>query len=174
METRISQIQSLSAVNSSQESVQYGRRVLIYFIGFFALIIVVNSVFIIKALSTHSGVVTENAYRKGLEYNQILKKAAFQKAEKIQGQIIYQNGVLNFQLKDQKDRNIENAKVSIYGRRTVTNAQDFKIQLNPISPGLYQKKFDFPGRGHWVLSLEAQWPTPSHYTYQIMEEIYIP
>ncbi|MDP6343656.1 MAG: FixH family protein, partial [Alphaproteobacteria bacterium] len=52
-----------------------GRDVLWLLLGFFALIIVVNGIFVVLALNSFSGVSTENAYRQGLAYNQTLQAA---------------------------------------------------------------------------------------------------
>lgn len=46
-----------------------GRHVLYGMIGFFGVIFVVNGYFLYAALATHSGVVAQEPYRKGLAYN---------------------------------------------------------------------------------------------------------
>ena len=47
-----------------------GRHVLWSLIAFFGLIFAVNGYFLYAAISTYSGVVANEPYRKGLEYNQ--------------------------------------------------------------------------------------------------------
>ena len=49
-----------------------GRKVLAMLLGFFALIVLVNGVFIFYALNSFSGLSTENAYVKGLNFNRSL------------------------------------------------------------------------------------------------------
>ncbi|MCB1512065.1 MAG: FixH family protein, partial [Hyphomicrobiaceae bacterium] len=46
-----------------------GIHVLAIFLGFFGVVFAVNGVFLYQALSTHTGVVSRQPYRKGLEYN---------------------------------------------------------------------------------------------------------
>mgnify|MGYP001167477088 CR=1 FL=1 len=46
-----------------------GWHVLMIVVGFFGLIFAVNGYFLYKALSTHTGVVASEPYRRGLEYN---------------------------------------------------------------------------------------------------------
>jgi len=58
-----------------------GRHVLFAFLGFFGVIFAVNGVFLYAALSTHTGVVANEPYRKGLNYNQRI--AAFQAQEQL-------------------------------------------------------------------------------------------
>ena len=47
-----------------------GRHVLWAFLGFFATVFVVNGAMIYSAVSTHSGLVANEPYRKGLHYNE--------------------------------------------------------------------------------------------------------
>jgi len=44
----------------------------LYFVAFFVVIAIFDGIFVYLATSTHSGVVTENAYQKGLNYNQYI------------------------------------------------------------------------------------------------------
>jgi nitrogen fixation protein FixH len=46
-----------------------GWHVLLYVLGFFAPIFAVNGYFLYSALSTHTGIVANEPYRKGLHYN---------------------------------------------------------------------------------------------------------
>ena len=53
-----------------------GKHVLFILFGFFGVMLAVNGVFVHFATATFSGVSTEDAYRKGLHYNETI--AAFQ------------------------------------------------------------------------------------------------
>lgn len=68
-----------------------GRRVLFMFLAFFCVFGSVDAYFVITALGTHPGVVTEHAYEKGLAYNQTLaaEKHFFEKG--VHSQILYMN-----------------------------------------------------------------------------------
>jgi nitrogen fixation protein FixH len=46
-----------------------GRTVLLTFLGFFGVVFAVNGLLLYYALATHSGVVAQEPYRKGLAYN---------------------------------------------------------------------------------------------------------
>jgi nitrogen fixation protein FixH len=62
---------TLKVMNPRQsEGTLQGRHVLMGFIAFFGVIFAVNGVFLYKALSTHTGVVANEPYRKGLAYNE--------------------------------------------------------------------------------------------------------
>jgi nitrogen fixation protein FixH len=45
-----------------------------YFVLAFLVVFAVNGIFIYAALGTHRGVVSDQAYRNGINYNQIVKK----------------------------------------------------------------------------------------------------
>ncbi|MBI5104899.1 MAG: FixH family protein, partial [Solirubrobacterales bacterium] len=64
----------LTIVNTDQNIAKTfeitGKHVLLGMLAFFGLIIAVNIVMMRLALSTHTGVVAENTYRKGVKYNE--------------------------------------------------------------------------------------------------------
>lgn len=64
-----------------------GRHVLFALLGFFAVIIAVNLVFIIMAVRTFSGEEVSRSYMQGLEYNQVIE------ARRAQAELGWQAGV---------------------------------------------------------------------------------
>ena len=80
-----------------------GRAVWWYFVAFFGVVAAVNAVMATLAIRTHSGVVTEHPYEKGLAYNQVVAAEAQQEALGWKGTINYKNGVLNFILHDKNN-----------------------------------------------------------------------
>lgn len=73
-------------LNLPEESRKEGRKVLIYLISFFFVLVSVNSFFVYKALSTHSGVVVENSYEVGLRYNELIAEAKRRAEQRIQNE----------------------------------------------------------------------------------------
>lgn len=126
-----------------------GRRVFLYFFLFFGVIVAVNAVFIIKALETHSGVVTERPYEKGLAFNKILEKARAQ--PDINHKILYAEGVLRWEFP------IENADVIAVIVRPIKDGYDFEIPLEYVGDGVYQGKPQLPHLGAWTVKLKATW-----------------
>jgi nitrogen fixation protein FixH len=59
-----------------------GRNFLFGLLGFFAVLITVNTIFVYSALSTHRGTVVENPYEVGLHFNDVIKEAQRRKVEK--------------------------------------------------------------------------------------------
>lgn len=58
-----------------QQSRKAGFKILTYFLLFFLVFGSVNAYFVYKALSSNTGVVAENSYEIGLNYNKILEEA---------------------------------------------------------------------------------------------------
>lgn len=58
-----------------------GRNVLLAFMAFFVVFATVDAFFVYKAISTLPGVVSENAYEIGLNYNKIIAEAKKRKSE---------------------------------------------------------------------------------------------
>lgn len=52
----------------------------LYFVLAFLVVFAVNGIFVYLAVSTNHGVVTENAYEKGLDYDRIVIEVRKQKA----------------------------------------------------------------------------------------------
>ena len=94
-----------------------GTTVLIWFVAFFGIVTLVNSVFIYMALHTHSGLVTENPYEKGLAYNERLDDIRHQPLWETH--MAYKDGVLNWQSRDEGGNPLENAKVTAIIMRPV-------------------------------------------------------
>lgn len=53
---------------SEEKKRKSGRWVLLWFLGFFGVIILLDSIFVYLAVNTRTGLVTEHAYEKGLAH----------------------------------------------------------------------------------------------------------
>ena len=126
-----------------------GLFVLMCFVAFFALIVCVNSVFIYMALKTHSGVVTEDPYEKGLAFNETLEKAKAQ--PDLGDKVSYEAGVLHWKLP------ITGASVKASLIRSVRDGHDFDIALTHLGDGVYEARPEMPLPGAWTAKLKATW-----------------
>jgi len=123
------------------------------FIGFFAVIFLVNITYIYIAKKTWSGLVTEDSYQKGLKYNDTLKAVKEQKelGWKVNSSFIHKvagSGEVEVFLKDEKSRIIKDATIYISFKRPSNEQSDFKRELNFID-GSYKTKAEFPLKGQW-------------------------
>lgn len=138
-----------------------GTWVLLSFIAFFGVIVAVNTVFITTALSTHSGVVTEQPYEKGLAYDETLKAARAQ--PDLQQKAYFENGVLRWVLHDENGQPL-NADVNARLVRPVKDGQDFEVVMTQALGGVYEADLNLPMKGRWEAQLRAEWQTRQYQT----------
>ncbi len=123
------------------------------FIAFFAVIIVVNVVYIYLAKTTWRGVATEDSYQKGLNYNDTLKQEEKQKElgwsvdTKINQMGKNKASILVVVL-DKDSDNIRDAKVNIFFRNPARAEQDF-IATTEEFDNAYRFNINFPQSGQW-------------------------
>ncbi len=132
-----------------------GWTVFMMFFAFFVLVAGVNAIFITNAMKSHSGVVTENPYEKGLAYNATLEKARNQ--PKLKQVVTYKDERLKWSLADMSGMPITNANVTAHFIRPVKQGEDFVSSLTHQGSGLYSYMPEFPAKGQWTVKLDAQW-----------------
>ena len=135
-----------------------GKRVFCLLLAFFGVVIAVNMVFLYVALSTYPGADTEDAYRRGVAYNDVLEKAAAQDTLGWRGTIDYDAATrsLRFFLIDADRRPIRRLSVSAHVRRTVKRGHDLSLALNGYPDGSYRAALDPPLPGQWQVRIEAR------------------
>lgn len=131
------------------------------FILFFAVFIIIDIFYIYIAQKTWQGVATEDAYQKGLRYNQTIEYVKKQKdlgwkAKIKYNPIISKSGNLDFAIFDQRNQLITNAKVFAVITRPLQSGYDFKIEL-PFDQKklIYSSKINFPLEGQWNIEIQA-------------------
>jgi nitrogen fixation protein FixH len=143
-----------------------GRRVWWYFVAFFSFIAAVNAVMATLAIRTHSGVVTEHPYEKGLAYNAVVKAQEKQAALGWQSRIDYKDGALRFTLRDKNNQPIAPVKATASITRPTQKGMDFIVELaGEVTP------VTFPVSGLWEVRVDA-----SHASvhYQQRKRIVVP
>ncbi len=140
--------------------------ILVYFVLFFGLIIAVNSVFIYFAINSHSGVIIDKPYEKGLSYDETLDKAKSQ--PKLKDQISFKNDVLVWSLKDEQGKPIEYAVVEASLIREVQDGHDYKVALEHEGGGVYKAKLNAPLKGRWKVRLKAIWNNKQYQAVQTL------
>jgi len=135
-----------------------GRHVLFAFLGFFGVIFAVNGVFLYAALSTHTGVVANEPYRKGLNYNQRI--AAFQAQEQLgwaEETTLDRDAGLTLTLHKSDGTPVSGLFVAGTFGRPSTDKFDRRIVLTEVEPGRYSAKIEALEPGAWIVNLEATW-----------------
>lgn len=141
-----------------------------YFVLMFLIVFAVNGVFVYVAVNSNSGVVTENAYEKGLNYNQTIDLAKAQEALGWVGGIQYGNGLLSFHLRDKEQVPLSGAKVVAYISRPIESGYESEVILPETAVGVYIEKISFPQKGQWDIIVEAIWKNQH---YQIRKRLVV-
>lgn len=134
-----------------------GRHVLAILVGFFGIVFAVNFYFMFAALSTNTGVVAVEPYRKGLAYNQ---RIAAQDAQNELGWkdavTLGRDGKLVVTLQDRGDTALRGLKVAAMVGRPATEKFDHQVMLTQQDSGVYTADLGALAEGNWVVSFEAR------------------
>ena len=134
-----------------------GRHVLFGMIGFFLVIFGVNGVFLYSALSTHTGIVASEPYRKGLAYNERIA-ADEQQTERgwSQDMTIVPDGRLALHLTDKNKDPIGTLAITARVGRPATANFDRQMKLTETTPGNYAADLGKLAEGSWIVAIEAR------------------
>lgn len=161
-----------------------GRTVLISIVAFFAVIIGVNGIMTWFAIDTFSGVETEDAYRKGRDYNQEIQAAMAEKEhgwtvsvveEKILPKAEFTLGpmplhMVTIHVTDEADEIVRDLHIEGSIIRPVVKGYDTAVWFRPMSDGSYVAAADLPEDGKW--QLKALIKDEAGKTRQIVEDLF--
>lgn len=159
-----------SAATSAALSRRHGKRVLLYFVLFFGLIIVVNIILVRLALGTFSGTVSTHPYEDGLAYNRVIAAEKAQAALGFTHRAHYANGALHLTLRDAKGAVLTPHSAHAQFRRPAQKGHDVSATLTgEITP------ISLPLKGVWDVQIDAEIlhnAAPQH--YQVNTRIVVP
>jgi nitrogen fixation protein FixH len=121
-----------------------------YFVMFFVVIALMNAVMITIAFRTHTGLVTEHPYEKGIAYNQTIEAAAKQAALGWSSTIAYAEGKLRFAVKDKAGAALSPEKTTANFMRPTQDGMDFSVVLNEGEAAV-----TFPAKGLWEVRVNS-------------------
>jgi len=150
-------------MNAPGNTILTGRHVLIAVLVFFGLVIAVNAVFIVLALQSWSGLSTDDAYRRGLTYNETLRQAETQRALGWQARadlapLADGRTRLSVVFTDRANAPIDGLTIVGQLRRPSREGADRAVTLTRQGPGRYGADVDLSLRGQWDLRLRADSP----------------
>ena len=140
-----------------------GRHVLIIVLAFFGLVIAANVIFVVLAWQSWSGLSTDDAYRRGLAYNETLRQAETQRALgwQVRAELVplADGGAhLSVVFIDRNDSPVESLDITGQLRRPSREGADRPVVLTSQGPGRYATDVDLPLAGQWDLRLRATSP----------------
>jgi nitrogen fixation protein FixH len=135
-----------------------GRQVAVAVIGFFVVITAIDGWMAYTAVSTFGGGDTQDAYRKGLRYNERIAEARSQDAIGWSDKVSFESnsGLLRLVVSDKDGKPIEGLNVVAKIGRPATNAHDNDIALKSDSPGTYVAWLPALEAGTWFAAFEAR------------------
>ncbi len=145
---------------SQQNKAEKKSKIPYIFFAFFAVVFAVNFFYIYLSKKTWRGVATENAYQKGLNYNQTLQQAEKQKELGWNLKINYypnkkNSGLLSVRLADKNFQAIKDAEIFVNFKRPAQEGFDF-VKKAEFIDGAYQTEIVFPLAGQWDFEITAK------------------
>tara|TARA_B100001564_G_C20614631_1_gene659269 strand:- start:568 stop:1032 length:465 start_codon:yes stop_codon:yes gene_type:complete len=142
-----------------------------YFVAFFAVLAILDGIFVFLATSTHTGVVTQNAYEKGLNYNKVIEAYDAQHTNNIIESIGIEKSAIYAIIKIADTTETTGTMTpEAYLKYVGQEGFDFKQSLPAVGKGKYQQLIDFPTTGQWDLTVAVTW-NKKH--YQKTKRLYI-
>lgn len=138
-----------------------GKHVLFGMLAFFGTIIAVNIVMMRLALSTHTGIVAENSYRKGVKYNDEIAAAERMELLGWRNQMVLAatGDKLSIDIRDKDGNAVRGLTIKATLGRPASEKFDLNLTLNETSAGVYEASIPAREAGTYVASFEAIDPT---------------
>lgn len=135
-----------------------GRHVLVAVLAFFGAVFLVNGVFLYAALSTYTGVVADEPYRKGLNYNERIAAAERQKnLGWVAETALDPDAGLTLVLHEAEGAPVSGLFISGVLGRPSTREHDRNVVFTEVAPGRYTANVEALSPGAWLVNLEAVW-----------------
>jgi nitrogen fixation protein FixH len=134
-----------------------GRHVLAGMVLFFGTIFAVNGYMLYSALSTHTGIVSAEPYRKGLAYNERILADERQTALGWTSELaLSMDGTVDIRLTDSSGAGVSGRQLAATLGRPATNAFDRSVALKERAAGQYVASVGAIGEGAWLLDFEVR------------------
>lgn len=134
-----------------------GRHALAIFVAFFGVVFATNFYFVYRAVSTHTGVVANEPYRKGLNYNERIEAGVRQASLGWTEDIALSSGGerLEVSMKDSAGMPVAGLSISAVIGRPATSSGEVSLALVEVSPGRYEGDIALEAAGAYIASVEA-------------------
>lgn len=140
-----------------------GAHVLAVFCGFFAVVFAVNGYLVTEALSTYSGVVSNEPYRKGLKYNERIEASERQTKLGWTGDMAFSpdGQHLLATLRDGAGQPVRGLVLTGVLGRPATSRDDAALTFEETAPGQYISNTALSSDGAFIANLQASDPRRS-------------
>jgi len=146
-----------------------------YFVAFFVVLISVLVPMAIIAVRTNTGLVTENAYNKGLAYNTIIHAGDQQKSLGWHSDLSFTSAGnkigVDFFLTDHNNMALDKADVKLWLVRPTQAGMDQSLVMKSQTSGHYSVESVLPISGVWEARVSA---TINGQNYQTVKRVIVP
>lgn len=150
-----------------------GRHVLLMLLAFFGVIFAVNAVFLFKALSTHTGVVAVEPYRKGLAYNDRIAADAQQSGLGWHDTVaVARDGRITLNLVQQSGDRVDGLLVSGTIGRPATSEFDRPLVFSQNASG-YIAEAGPLAEGNWIVEAAVRSHGSQEPVYRLRKRIWL-
>ncbi len=148
-----------------------GRHVLFGFIAFFAIVFIADAYMIYKAVSTFGGLETDDAYRKGLAYNDRIAAADTQAKAGWRDRLEYlpQTKRLRIALLDRDGAGVSGLTITASIGRPATNRFDRELSFVQTGRGTYEAAVPTIESGWWTVGMVATRSARDHRNATVYE-----
>lgn len=126
-------------------------------VAFFVVITCVLAGFAYVAITTYRGVVTDQAYERGVAYNAVIARAEEQAARGWNADIVFRDGYVTFTLVDGDGTAVAADGVVLVMFRPTQAGMDRRYDMQSLGGGRFQANVsDLPAHGAWDARVTAQ------------------
>ena len=151
-----------------------GRQVLWTVIAFFGIVFGVNAYFIFAAISTYSGDVAIEPYRKGLTYNQRIDAATRQSLLGWSDTLeVTRDGRISVLIVDRGGAPLTGLKIMAVVSRPSSAREDHAIELVQRADGYFTADVARLAAGNWIAEIEARDPLNNAPVYRARRRLWL-
>jgi nitrogen fixation protein FixH len=151
-----------------------GRSVLAMFLAFFGIVFAVNAYFVASAISTYTGVVAQEPYRKGLAYNLRIEADERQALLGWTANLTAERaGAARLALLNRNGAPVAGLIVTAIVSRPSTDHFDGKLTFTETEPGHYETTPIALDGGSWIVALSARENAAAQPVFQLRRRLWL-
>lgn len=148
------------------------------FVAGMGVVVLVNVVLAYFAVTTWSGLETNNYYRRGLQYNEAIADAKLQRERGWQSALVVSPQPVDGRafdvsvtFRDKAGAALDGLDVRVRAERPTSSGHDQEVTLTDVGGGVYSGRLALDLPGQWTMRVIAQRDTQ---LYQTAERIQVP
>lgn len=146
------------------------------FVGGFMVVLIANGALLYYALQSWTGIETDSAYDKGVNFNEQIDSAEAQARLGWRSELTFEprgerRARVTLLLEDSAGAALEQAEVVASFVRPTQEGHDLSLVLSPLGEGRYGAEAELPLAGQWDLKVEVEHRRGQ---YRLSERVQVP